>query len=346
MAHRRLAALAAAITLGPQAVEAASLVLPVDNLRTTFREDPVTFAQQWPPPMLTSGKSPTIEEPTDVSLHSSRNDPWASILYPSEWEKSFDGARITALCREWWWLSYVASSLYLVGLWAGTNAMRERKPFDLKSLLAAWNLFLAVFSFFGALRTLPHLFAMLQHGGFNYTLCRAALGGYGSGPTGLWVSLFIFSKYFELIDTVFLVVRKKKVGFLHWYHHCSVLLYCWHAYVWEMPTGIYFVVMNYSVHAIMYFYYFLAAVCRQPPKWALMVTIMQLVQMAIGIIITLSHLHILFYSTVPNCDGHVPNLTAALGMYASYFILFAQFLFGRYCKKRDPKAHKLQEKLK
>merc|ERR1719502_1613920 len=100
-----------------------------------------------------------------------------------------------------------------------------------------------------------------------------------------------------------------------------------------MPTGIYFVVMNYMVHSIMYFYYFLAAIGK-PPKWALMVTIMQLSQMAVGIAITLSHVYILVHNTVPNCDGHIPNLTAALGMYASYFILFAQFLGNRYCKKR------------
>ena len=73
---------------------------------------------------------------------------------------------------------------------------------------------------------------------------------------------------------------------------------------------------------------------------ALLVTVLQLVQMAIGIMITLSgvpgdgatgvflqkqlprkgnsslrsHIHIMIYETVKNCDGHIPNLTAALGM--------------------------------
>jgi len=101
--------------------------------------------------------------------------------------------------------------------------------------------------------------------------------------------------------------------------------------------GIYFVVMNFAVHTIMYFYYFLASVCKKPPRWALMVTILQLLQMAIGICITVMHLHILIYNTLPNCDGHIPNLMAALMMYASYFILFAQFLFQRYCLKRGTK---------
>ena len=42
------------------------------------------------------------------------------------------------------------------------------------------------------------------------------------GPVGLWVGLFIFSKIPELLDTVFLVLQKKRVIFLHWFHHVTV----------------------------------------------------------------------------------------------------------------------------
>jgi len=254
------------------------------------------------------------------------------LLYPSQWEQDFEGGPLLRFCRNQWWVSYFFSTLYLIGLWKGTSMMKDREAFGLKPVLALWNLLLAVFSFVGVVRTGPHLLTLLKDFGFNYTVCRAGLPSYGNGAVGFWVSLFIFSKYFELFDTILLVVRKRKVGFLHWYHHCSVLLYCWHAYVWEMPTGIYFVVMNYAVHSIMYFYYFLAAIGK-PPAWALMVTIMQLSQMAVGIAITVCHVYILVYRTVPHCDGHIPNLAAALAMYASYFILFAQFLARRYCRR-------------
>jgi len=312
---------------------------PKTNDRSVYRDDQTMFHQMWPEPKLLDGKDSSDDYPTDMLLHSvelkQKYPVLMSLLYPFEWEKNFKGNPVCVSCRSRWWLSYAASTLYLLGLWMGTSVMKDREPFALKSTLASWNLFLAVFSLIGAIRTAPHLFAMLTDFGFEYTVCRAALAGYGNGAVGFWVALFIFSKFFELFDTVLLVVRKRNVGFLHWYHHCSVLLYCWHAYVWEMPTGIYFVVMNYMVHALMYFYYFLAAVCAKPPKWALMVTIMQLSQMAIGIGITLSHVYILAHRTVPNCDGHLPNLTAALGMYASYFILFAQFLSKRYCQKRN-----------
>lgn len=54
----------------------------------------------------------------------------------------------------------------------------------------------------------------------------------------------------ELVDTFFIVIHKKKLIFLHWYHHITVLLYCWHSYVTTSPPGIFFVVMNYGVHAM------------------------------------------------------------------------------------------------
>lgn len=35
----------------------------------------------------------------------------------------------------------------------------------------------------------------------------------------------------ELGDTLFLVFRGKTVPFLHWYHHVTVLYFCWLGYV-------------------------------------------------------------------------------------------------------------------
>jgi elongation of very long chain fatty acids protein 6 len=57
----------------------------------------------------------------------------------------------------------------------------------------------------------------------------------------------------ELFDTLFVVLRKKKLIFLHWYHHVTVLLFCWHSYMTMSSAGLYFISMNYGVHALMYF---------------------------------------------------------------------------------------------
>jgi len=51
----------------------------------------------------------------------------------------------------------VAVVLYLLFCYYGQKIMASRKAFGLNTTLAAWNLFLAVFSAYGAFRTVPHM---------------------------------------------------------------------------------------------------------------------------------------------------------------------------------------------
>jgi elongation of very long chain fatty acids protein 6 len=99
------------------------------------------------------------------------------------------------------------------------------------------------------------------------------------------------------------------------------------------PPGIFFVVMNYSVHASMYGYYFLMAM-KLRPKWfnPILITIFQISQMVVGVIVTLVGFY--FYKTDPTCGIGKENNTAAFVMYGSYLFLFLQFFFGRYFKPK------------
>ncbi len=101
----------------------------------------------------------------------------------------------------------------------------------------------------------PALFNKFQAEGFHATVCSDA-SWYANGPSGYWVTLFIYSKIPELLDTIFMVLRGKPVIFLHWFHHVTVLMYCWHAYHVMIGAGVWFAAMNYSVHSVMYFYFF------------------------------------------------------------------------------------------
>lgn len=213
--------------------------------------------------------------------------------------------------------------------------MKDRKPFDLRYSLAAWNLFLAVFSFYGAFRTVPHLLHRIVSYSFEDTVCESALIAYGGGASGLATQLFILSKIPELIDTVFIVLRKKPLIFLHWYHHVTVLLYCWNSYVTTSSAGIYFVAMNYSVHAIMYFYYFLQAI-KSIPKWfpSWLITIAQISQMFVGTFIVGASLYFYFEGgekyAPGKCNNSVSTLIAGFVMYGSYLYLFVEFAVKRF----------------
>lgn len=207
-------------------------------------------------------------------------------------------------------------------------APKSVQPFDLRRPLAVWNLCLAIFSLFGFLRTAPHLLNIIWSHGFYPSVCDPAEQNYGHGAAGFWTMLFIFSKIPELFDTLFVVLRKKKLIFLHWYHHVTVLLFCWHSYVTMSSAGLYFVAMNYGVHALMYFYYFLTAVGIHPP-WSAIVTALQISQMFVGMFIFASIFVFQRLQGLP-CDVTPENFASGLVMYTSYAALFLQFAFARY----------------
>ena len=144
----------------------------------------------------------------------------------------------------------------------------------------------------------------------------------------------------ELIDTFFILIHKKPLIFLHWYHHISVLAYCWHSYVTKAPAGIVFCVMNYAVHAIMYFYYFLMAVkCK--PKWfnSMYITVSQISQMVVGVAVTILSF-VMPHTYGSSCKIKKENNVAAFIMYGSYLMLFVQFFFKRYSGKTEKKSKK------
>ena len=138
--------------------------------------------------------------------------------------------------------------------------------------------------------------------------------------------------------------------FLHWYHHVTVLLYCWHAYTTSAPSGLFFSTMNYGVHAIMYMYYFLMAT-KLKPKWfkSIYITVAQISQMVVGLGITM--LGFYYYgTTVQGANGEdrmcmikKDNNVAASIMYGSYLVLFCQFFGQKYLrvKKANSKAKRM-----
>jgi elongation of very long chain fatty acids protein 6 len=221
---------------------------------------------------------------------------------------------------------------YVVLIFVGQSYMKDKERYNLRYTMATWNFGLSTFSFMGMLRTLPQLLHNLYTLSVRDNVCLDPRATYGSGSTGLWVQLFVLSKFPELLDTFFIVIHKKPLIFLHWYHHITVLLYCWHSYVTKSPPGIFFVVMNYSVHASMYLYYGGMAV-RIIPQWfnPVIITTFQISQMVVGVIVTgLAFYYSIMMDPHHTCGITAENNTAALIMYGSYLFLFVQFFLGRY----------------
>lgn len=260
--------------------------------------------------------------------------PALAPLYTS-WEKRFVGVPSAKWCYDRPWIPFVFVIAYLIFLKVGPAYMKDKPAFRVQKLLAAWNLGLSVFSTIGAMRTVPTLLFHLLTRGPHYTVCQDANTWFGNGVVGFWALSFVLSKIPELVDTVFIVIRKRKLIFLHWYHHTTVLLLCWYGGATRQSAAIWFMSMNYSVHSIMYFYYYLSAIGRRV-SWAHLVTTMQISQMFMGMLICakveLARWRSLPCGITPGCHF------LASGIYLSYFYLFCHFAYFRFIAPRPRKG--------
>merc|ERR1712098_660339 len=103
--------------------------------------------------------------------------------------------------------------------------------------------------------------------------------------------------------------------------------------------ALWFVVMNYTVHALMYTYYGVrASRIRVPNVLAMLITTLQTLQMVVGCCINI--LAFYYKTSDESCSVSRENLIWSFLMYTSYFYLFARFFYMSYFKPGGKKSIK------
>ncbi|XP_013201134.1 elongation of very long chain fatty acids protein 6 [Amyelois transitella] len=260
--------------------------------------------------------------------------------YVFEFENEFIHQNYRKWMTENWTVAFYYVGVYMAFIFGGQYYMQNRPRFELRRTLIVWNCMLAAFSIMGACRTLPEFIHVLRNHGIYHSICVPSFIEQDK-VSGFWTCMFVLSKLPELGDTVFIVLRKKPLIFLHWYHHITVLLYTWYSFTEYTSSARWFVVMNYCVHSVMYSYYALISMGKRPPRFlAMTITFLQLTQMIVGCAINIwAHNYM---ATAPPHSCHISNINIKLSMtmYFSYFVLFAQFFYKSYLA---PKGKKVKE---
>ncbi|MBN3321904.1 ELOV6 protein, partial [Atractosteus spatula] len=245
-----------------------------------------------------------------------------------EFEQRFDERGAIDWMQENWSKAFMFCGLYAALIFGGQQFMRQRPKLELRKPLVVWSFSLAVFSIIGAVRTGLYMVYVLSTSGFKQSVCDQS---FYSGPVSkFWAYAFVLSKAPELGDTVFIVLRKQRLIFLHWYHHMTVLLYSWYSYKDRVAGGGWFMTMNYMVHALMYSYYAVrAAGVRVPRPLAMLITATQIMQMVMGLAVSG-----LVYLWMQDglCPSYVDNIMWSSLMYLSYLLLFSSFFYNTYLK--------------
>lgn len=192
-----------------------------------------------------------------------------------------------------WHMAAIITIYFIFVIRVGPRLMANRKPLKLRNLMLIYNSTMVLvnsFFFLAAIKWLDYGKALLK-----FELPSAD----NTSDEEMWhLHLFYYyymSKFLDLADTVFFVLRKKQrqITTLHLYHHTVVPILMWMA-MWmrcTAPGVSLFVFLNSAVHVIMYTYYALSALGPEVQKylwWKRYITQVQLAQFLVLVVYVLT----------------------------------------------------------
>lgn len=162
---------------------------------------------------------------------------------------------------------------------------------------------------------------------------------------GYW---FYVSKFYEVIDTIIILLKGRPSSLLQSYHHAGAMMCMWAGIRFQSPPIWIFVVFNSFIHSLMYFYFSLSCVhIRVPTIFKRMLTTLQITQFIIGGSFAILHSFVYIIDTsmgpsdtlkLVNCistsDQALPVIINVAYL-APLTALFAAFYIESYLKRKQ-----------
>lgn len=210
----------------------------------------------------------------------------------------------------------------------------RQKPYDLNWLVVIHNGVLSIASCILLLISLVELHRMVSASSLFDVYCDPHIK-FNAGRIYLFYHINYLFKFWELFDTVLLVLRGKTTPFLHVYHHASTLVLCWSQMRAESCMQWIPMIINLTVHVIMYAYFAMHALGIKC-WWKKYLTRLQILQFMVGLSLCAIGLtmrilgEIVGIPGIPLCHGCYEGAFFGLGVLASYLYLFRIFYANTY----------------
>ncbi|KAI4599372.1 hypothetical protein KJ359_001814 [Pestalotiopsis sp. 9143b] len=303
------------------------------------------MASTSPAALLESLPIPTLDRPFGIQLWPIFNKAFELVAgYPADDFKFVTGKTPMSTLRE----TSIFVVIYYIVIFGGRELMRGREAFKLKSLFLIHNFYLTAISAILLALFVEQLLPTVVRKGIFFAICDHD-GGW-TQPLVVLYYLNYLTKYLELLDTVFLVLKKKPLTFLHCYHHGATAVLCYTQLIGNTSVSWVVIDLNLAVHVIMYWYYFQSARGVRI-WWKEWVTRFQIIQFIIdlGFVYYASYTYFTstYFQWMPNagkCAGEEFAAFSGMGVLTSYLVLFISFYFATY--KKDGKAPSARKSLR
>lgn len=224
----------------------------------------------------------------------------------------------------WWVFVVIGVWMYFVKV-SGPKFMKNRPAYDLRRLILAYNMVMMV--------TNAYFFISAS----NYTNYGLKTWGCINVNPNDWgttmkfklllIWFFFISKFVDLLETVFFVLRKKdsQLSFLHIFHHSIVPIDVWVGFKYSpSESACFFPLVNSLVHTLMYMYYGLSTLgpaVRPYLWWKPYLTQLQIFQLVLVAI------HCVHLMLIPDCNIpkavfaiYLPQVVLLVYLFVSFFI--------------------------
>lgn len=240
----------------------------------------------------------------------------------------------------WPTVSLVIAS-YVVFILVVHEFMKHLPSFKLQTLFKFHNALLSIGSLVLLLLIMEEVVSLWMNVGTFNSMCAPSSWTH---KLEFYYMVNYYFKYYEFLDTLFLILRKKPLTFLHVFHHASAASLPFVQLNGKMPPSWIIVSTNLLVHAVMYYYYYATA---EGAKlwWKKYLTTMQIIQFIIDLFVfyfTLyQHYAYTYFPGLPHfgdCSGSESAAVFCGVFFSSYLLLFANFYMRTYNKKPSSKA--------
>ncbi|XP_046658742.1 elongation of very long chain fatty acids protein 4-like [Homalodisca vitripennis] len=253
------------------------------------------------------------------------------------------------ITKDWILMNSPVPIVVIIGIYLviilkiGPAYMDKREPYDMKTVMRLYNIFQVIYN--SGLILIPFYY-YYEHIPYCVAISCRIPTEYDENINELknmYLILFwnfLILKIVDLLDTVFMVMRKKNshITFLHVYHHVAMVVFTWFTgkYI-KSHQAVFPGFINILVHAIMYSYYFLATFGPSVRKylwWKRHLTKLQLAQFAVVML----YIFLLYYNGCP-----ISRVFTYIWLFNVFIFLclFANFYVKAYILKSSKQTKSL-----